>query len=414
MNVKKTLGLLVILFLAVGTQSALAQQAAKPADDTLPVVSKKVQWSLYGKVKMDVSYDTAQFVYYNDFIGAVRNRATNVRDKNGNITEVKTWDYGKDSTDFNPRDCRFGFWGKYAQGNWSLAGRIETDFYGDTNGNNLLPRLRVGYVDFSYTPWKTSILAGQDWIPVNQQNPNTIDFGVLTVAGNLWWREPQITLRQTFLKDFQFLVSVMKHRRTDTNRNDVMPWFLGRLAYNLSVSDLKGVMALGGGWRKADYGTSDPALDIERWLVSPELKLSFKSLTLGGEFWFGQGLGEDFMRYDLDVNPKTNEAIRGIGGWADLTWNITCKLSSTVGYGIDKPDFDDMMEGRTIYDLNERQFTKNTMIFANMWYRIVQPLRVGVEYIHVETTRSGQNNEGSYEKQINPGNRFTTSFELVF
>jgi len=315
-------------------------------------------------------------------------------------------DNGKDSTNFNPRDTRFGLMAKSAMGDWLVAGRIETDFYGAENGNNLIPRLRLGYVDIGYTPWKLRVLAGQDWIPISQGNPNMAEFGILAASGNLWWRVPQVTVRKGLGTHWEVLASVMKHRRTNTANNDIMPWFLGRLAYTFAVSSLNGMLAVGGGWRDADYGTGSNPLDhTERWLITEEMRLTWGSFVLQGEFWYGDGLGGEWLRYDLDVNPATQKPIRAIGGWGDLTWNITSKLSVTAGYGIDDPADNEMMAGRTARELNDRQFTRNQSIYGNFFYRIASPVRVGVEIVHVDTQRTNTTDSGW---------RFNTVAELVF
>ncbi|MBW1933063.1 MAG: hypothetical protein JRI56_08640 [Deltaproteobacteria bacterium] len=275
------------------------QIAAKPATEVPALTAEEVTalrslknlgnvWSkynmrLYGKVKVDFNYDTAEFKKYNDFVGAV----------------AQERDYKNDSTDFNPRDTRFGFEASHKWDDWSAKGRVEMDFYGDNAGNNLIPRMRLGYINLGYEKTHTSMVVGQDWIPVSQLNPSTVDFGILTAAGNLWWRVPQITVRQK-LGDFQVLASVMKHRRTDTENEDRMPWFLSRIQYSNEILGKGGLVALGGGYRNADYG-QDSSDNADRWLVCGELKYVTGPFTFKGELWTGEGIGRNFLRYDLDM-----------------------------------------------------------------------------------------------------------------
>ncbi len=122
----------------------------------------KYNMRIYGRVKVDLNYDTTEFKQYNDFIGVVKEDASN------------------DSVNFNPRDTRFGLEASHTDGNWTGKGRFEIDFYGTNSGNSLIPRMRLGYVDLANNSSGTSLRVGQDWIPVAQQNPATIDFGVLT------------------------------------------------------------------------------------------------------------------------------------------------------------------------------------------------------------------------------------------
>ena len=77
-----------------------------------------------------------------------------------------------DSTNFNPKDSRFGFKVKRRDGVWLSEARIELDFYGDTPNDNLEPRMRLGYVKLTNDDWKASLLVGQDWIPVASLQPS--------------------------------------------------------------------------------------------------------------------------------------------------------------------------------------------------------------------------------------------------
>jgi hypothetical protein len=348
-----------------------------------PSVWTKYNMKLYGKVKFDAHYDDAEFTRYNDFVGAV----------------AAGRDHKNDSTNFNPRDTRFGFEASHAfDQDWLALGRFEIDFYGDNNDNNLIPRMRLGYIDVSNKSMGTSVRAGQDWIPVAQLNPNTVDFGILTAAGNLWWRVPQVTVRQQ-VGDIELLVSAMEHRRTDTSREDRMPWALGRIQYTNAILGEGGLLAIGGGYRHADYNL-DNSEKTDRWLAAAEAKLVFGPVTLQGEGWMGTGIGENFLRYDLDIN-NLGEPADAWGAWGDITYQVTDRISVTGGYGIDNPDNKDM----ELLIYNDRQFTKNEQYYLNTWYSLSEPLKVGAEWVHLETERGSD---------VNAGNRFTMSMQYCF
>lgn len=347
-------------------------------------VWSKYNMELYGRVKVDFNYDTAEFKKYNDFIGCVAAKK----------------DYKNDSTDFNPRDTRFGLKVSHDWGEWSSKSRMEMDFYGDNSGNNLIPRMRLGYIDLTYKKTDTSVRVGQDWIPVSQLNPSTIDFGILTAAGNLWWRVPQITVRQQ-LGDFQLLASMMKHRRTDTQNEDRMPWVLGRIQYtNKKILGKGGLVAFGGGYRHADYG-KNTSNNVDRWLVCGELKYVLGPLTFQGELWTGQGIGRNFLRYDLDMAEDGGPA-SAYGGWANLIYAINKKFTMSTGYGFDNPDNSDI--GR-LGPNDDRRFTYNGQYFINAWYSLTGPVKIGAEYIYTNTERHQENHSG---------NRFTISMKYVF
>jgi len=389
----KKYGLIVLVFtvfFSLMSMTALAETDAERLDrlegeikdlkkkqaTTENVLSKaesvwsKYNMRLYGRIKFDLNYDTAEFKY-NDFVAAVKEDASN------------------DSVNFNPRDTRFGFEASHTDGNWTANGRFEIDFYGTNAVNNLIPRMRLGYIDLANNSSGTSLRAGQDWIPVAQQNPATIDFGVLTAAGNLWWRVPQVTLRQE-LGDVELLLSAMKHRRIDTEEEERMPWALARVAYNFGDGNL---VALGGGYRSNEYGQTGK--DIDRSLAALELKLNLGPVLLKAEGFWGDALDKDFLRYEMGVNvsdPNNPKEIESIGGFISLTANATDDITVSAGYGIDDPKNDDMKTMRGT--LGDRQFTRNDMAFVNSWYKITKGVKVGAEVMYVNTERFDKTDEG--------------------
>jgi hypothetical protein len=331
----------------------------------------KYNVKVWGRVKFDISYDTARFNAFNDFIGVPADSELNA-------------DSGNDSLNFNPRDTRLGFSASHTAGEWAGKAVVEVDFYGDNNGNNLIPRMRLGYIDLANKDSGTSLRAGQDWIPVAQLNPSTIDFGILSASGNLWWRVPQVTLRQKF-GDFEALASAMLHRRQSTASETRMPWVLGRLAYSFEALDGKHMVAVGGGYQSDKVeGTND---DLDRYLAVGEAKFSFGPVLIKGEIWYGEGIGDHFLRFDLDTaldNNGNNEEWEAWGGWIDATYKITPKWSITAGAGIDDPDDGDYERASGNLD---RKFQQAYTIFGNTWYSLTQGIKVGAEFLYVEAER---------------------------
>ncbi len=377
-------------FVFLLSASVVASFAAQVNESSASVWSK-YNIKLYGKIKVDFNYDTASFAKYNDFIGAVAMGSG----------------HRNDSTNFNPRDSRIGFIASYKYGDWLVKGRIETDFYGGNEGDNLIPRMRLAYIELKNTSG-TDIVVGQDWVPVAALNPSTIDFGILTAAGNLWWRVPQITVRQNF-GNIQILGSIMKHRRQSTEADDTMPWILARIQYKDGILGQGNMIALGGGYRHANYGDYGPDGNLtstdtsqkntDRYLVCLEAKFGFGPVEMKGELWTGQGIGRNFLRYDLGLAYNGAPA-RATGGWADITYKVNSKVNVTAGYGFDNPDNKDIGDW-----VNDRRFTKNEQYFLNTWYSLAKPLKIGAEWVYVETQR---------HQEIDTGNRFTVSMQYVF
>jgi len=371
----------------------LKKSAGKLGSNGLRAVLGKYDMELYGRVKVDINYDTAEFSRYADLIGV-----------------VDADDSENDSTNFNPRDSRFGIKVKRRDGVWLSEARIECDFYGDNNGNNIIPRMRLGYVKLTNDDWKASLLVGQDWIPVASLNPPTIEFGILSSSGNLWWRVPQITFRKQYC-NFEILLSAMRHRRLSYEEENRMPWALAKISYKEGILGKGGLLAIGGGWQNSKIGSSYAGglnangenNSVDRWLVAMEFKIKRGKFTFVAEPWIGEGLDREFLRYDMGANYNGDHAqarpdlILSRGGFAALTYAATSKVKLSLGYGIDDPDASDM-EGMGI--LGNGQYTKSETLFVNGWYQVTSAVKMGVEVMYLETERWDD---------VNNGMRFTFS-----
>jgi hypothetical protein len=386
---------LLVVMLCLG----LALPALVSADE--PVTSK-YNMKIWGRVKMDYTYDNAQFVNYNDFIGVPANSETTSDQKN-------------DSTNFNPRDTRLGFSASHAVEEWAGKGVVELDFYGTNSGDNLIPRMRLAYVDLANKDWGTSIRAGQDWTPILSTNPSTIDFGILTATGNLWWRRPQLTVRQNLdLGDaggLQFLMSAMLKRRTDTSSETRQPWLLGRAAWNFDFLDGKHLLAANIGYQRDKVsnaaGTADDRLD--RYVAGAEAKFGFGPVLIKGEFWIGQGIGGDFLRYDLDTRTNSSGNTKvwdAWGHWVDVTYKIMPKWSVTAGFGMDNPD-NSQYKGATS---NNRTYKKAYNMYVNTWYTLGPDVKVGFEAMNLQANREDAGGNSFHDN----GQRYTTSIYYGF
>ena len=390
----------VIKFLVVVL--CLCMAAPVLAADQGESVWAKYNMKIWGRVKVDYQYDTAQFVNYNDFLGVPANSETTSNQKN-------------DSTNFNPRDTRLGFAAMHGVGEWAGKGVVELDFYGTNSGDNLIPRMRLAYVDLANKDWGTSVRAGQDWTPILSTNPSTIDFGVLSATGNLWWRRPQLTVRQNVdLGDaggLEFMMSAMEKRRTDTASETRMPWALGRAAWNFDFLDGKHMLAANIGYQhdkiKNAAGTADDGID--RYVAGAEAKFGIGPVMIKGEFWIGQGIGGDFLRYDLDTRTSGSgktKAWDAWGHWVDVTYKIIPRWSVTAGFGMDNPD-NSQYKGATS---NNRTFKKSYNMFANTWWTLGPDIKVGFEVMDLQANRE----DAGGNKFHDNGQRYTTSIYYGF
>lgn len=359
-------------------------------------VSSSVDLRFWGRAVFNMQYDTGQQAA-KDFMSYLKDDKT-------------------ESFSFNPRDTRFGFRASSSQGDWIYSGVLEIDFYGSNAGNSILPRMRLGYAEAKSSNG-LSIRGGQDWVPVAQQNPGTIDFGVQSWSGNLWWRVPQFTLRYK-PNNIEFLVSAMKHRvSNEIESQEKMPWFLGRVGF----SDLLGegsLIALGGGVRsESDLTftqiddaeppvTSVSTSDYDSYLVALELKFPFaKGWEVKGEVYAGQGVGPGFVHYGFDYNPWHPGGARSIqsqGGFVSLRIPAGEKIHFNAGFGLDDPKDEDLVGA-------DAPYLKNQTIFGNLKYNVTKQFGWGLEVIDFTTTLAAQDATADLT-----GQRFTGSWWYIF
>lgn len=345
-------------------------------------VESAVDMKLWGRTVFNVHYDTA--ILSQDFMSYI----TADDDEEFN---------------FNPRDTRFGFAASTSNGDWSYQAKMELDFYGDNASNNLLPRLRLGFAEARHASG-LRIRAGQDWIPVAQQNPGTIDFGIQSWSGNLWWRVPQVTVRYGQPR-YEFLVSAMKHRiATPQEQEETMPWVLGRAA----VHDLLGdgsLLAIGGGFRSV---TVDGA-DYSPYMVAAEFKVPVgdTGVVVNGEVYLDEGAGREFVHYGFDYNPDHPDGAREIasqGGFVSVKAPTSARTEVNAGFGLDDPDSDDLAGMR-----RDAPYLLNKSAFANFKYKVTPQFGWGLEVIHFETDVAVEGGTDDLS-----GQRFTGSWWYIF
>jgi hypothetical protein len=206
------------------------------------------------------------------------------------------------------------------------------------------------------------------------------------------------------------------HRRISTSSEERMPWALARVQYKdgilNKIFDKGSMIAIGGGYKHEAVEDSDVPFpkkyfkesDVDRWLICGEWLFNFKlfdqKFQFKGEAWTGRGIDKEWLRYDLGVNAY-GEPIEAYAMWADLVWNIKPRLSFTIGAGFDDPNDKEILKGQIgPQALNDRQFTKNTQYFANLWYKLSDNMSIGVEVMRIETER---------KNWVDTANRFTLS-----
>jgi len=370
---RSLLGFLCLVLSLSPLLAADPLQKEKEEKKTATILSS-VDLRFWGRAVMNVHYDTDDIRGNTDF-------ATYITAE------------GNEEVNFNGRDTRFGFSASSKAGAWDASMVAEIDFYGTNEGNNLIPRLRLGYVKLDNANG-LSYRLGQDWIPIAQQNPGTVDFGILAWAGNLWWRVPQLTVRKKSGK-LEYLGSLMKHRVSTSQENqEDMPWVLGRVQW----SDAGKLLALGLGTRSVDVDDASysPFMAVLEFKAPLGGKASVK-----GELWTGAAIGREFIRYGLDYNRTATSEIESVGGFASL--NLKAGSGGfNLGIGLDDPDDDDALAGGD----TAATFLENQVIFANYKGKLGKQFGYGFEIMDFDTTQ--------IDGASISANRFTLSFSYAF
>ncbi|MFA9614036.1 MAG: hypothetical protein ACERK9_08805, partial [Deltaproteobacteria bacterium] len=210
----------------------------------------------------------------------------------------------------------------------------------------------------------------------------------------------------------QFLVSAMQKRRTSTASETRQPWALGRVAWNFDFLDGKHLLAANIGYQRDKLrNAADTADDrIDRWVAGTEAKFGFGPVLIKGEFWIGQGIGGDFLRYDLDTRTSGSgktKAWDAWGHWVDVTYKIIPRWSVTAGFGMDNPD-NSQYKGATS---NDRTFTKAYNGYVNTWWTLGPDVKVGFEAMTLRANREKTTTGHTFH---DTGQRYTTSIYYGF
>jgi len=363
----------------------------------------------YGRIELDAIYST---------------RNTNPLDPqqfNGYGTAAGR--QGNSSSTLNPRYSVFGLRADRTDGVHSLTGVVEVDFYGQSDtGNNLPARLRLAYMKYSPNNNKTSFTIGQDWNPIMSLLNDAIDFSIMGYTGNLWQRIPQVTVRHNFTENVQLLLTAMRFERglsnccgntqvrpTTTGINGggpgstaafndpvQIPYFGSRIAYN-GTGNLAGTMVAANVayryYRSAPTPAGvlvTPGKDINSYLVGLEVTHPItKQLSFMGELAYGQALGNEWFRWNQDLNFLTGSAVRTMTSWLQLSYAHSRDYTFLFGYGIDNPLDRDLKGSINAYGAggidSSIQYLSNQRTYLTAIHPVWADLVMGLEWQHFWT-----------------------------
>jgi hypothetical protein len=291
----------------------------------------------------------------------------------------------------------------------SSNARVEIDFHGDfVTENRAAVLLRHAYWEVQNNKYR--FLIGQNWDVISPLNPGTLSYSVGWMAGNIGFRRAQIRFDQFFhpTKSVEVAaqVSINQDIVTDfpTNagvRRESSDWPVieGRLGLTMTKeAESAEFLKLGFSGHIGETGFDFLTAGPPPQYLPPIDDARFRTWSLNFDFWavFGNrtGLqGEIFTGANLSmflggigqgVCPCLRVPIRSKGAWVDIWYNWSPDSRSHFGYGLDDPDNNDSLFGRTY----------NQFLFANISHDVSKHLTTGFEVsawmTHYQDQRAGQ------------------------
>ena len=337
---------------------------------------------IYGYVKADLSYDTQGTAPKSDFTFYVLPETAGEKDA---------------QTRLAARESRFGLnlFGPDTE-SWKTTGKIEMDFYGGGNPNSYNPRIRLAYVDLAHSSG-LSIRAGQDWDTFCEVAPRINNFATLADVGLLGLRRPQARVTQE-VKFSDNTKLVLKAAIAQTVGEDLdgggfddgadadYPTAQWNVALHQKLWTEKAArLSFAGHYGQETVDavdsnkvvTATDVADYDTWSVQGSLYLPLcAKMAVQGNVWQGVNLDTYYGGIGQGVNVPLGEEIEAVGGFAQLLYDPTDKLSFGLGYSIDDPEDEDLSAGMR---------SKNDLIWLYGAYKITSAVSAIAEYSQMTT-----------------------------
>lgn len=315
------------------------------------------EFNLYGNVRMDGSYQvegSSRDLPYNH-INAVALEGNNESSDRLRSTLSAT---------------RLGLDFKSPVGDQDVKGKIEVDFLGGSNFDNL--RIRHAYLN--YGNW----LVGQTWsnFAVPDYMPETVD--ALAYAGGAVKRTPQVRYIAKFSPQTNLVVAAEDPK--DNSITQRLPALTARL--NHQFADNMSVSARAMGHEKRINSDEEMAWGVglgAKYDVTP-------STTLKADYYHVKG-DSSFVSF---ANTGTIQGANGLEQsefdsiTVGLTQKFNEKLRGTVGYGYMSFDQDADYLAATPADKRTGVNKDLWQAWANVFYSPIKPVSLGLEYVYGE------------------------------
>jgi hypothetical protein len=323
----------------------------------------------YGYIKLDIIYDS-DLMSIDNFARWVLPQST---------------DNATPTTHITANESRLGF----LINKGDISGKIEFDFYGVGGGENK-PGLMVRKAYVQAKLKNFTIRAGQDSDVISPLVPGTINYTVAWWAGDIGYRRPMVKLFNTN-NEFTWTAAIARNIGGDINGDGlddgtaaVIPEFQGRFAYKIFD---KHTIGLSGHYAQRDTLGVDGKYDA--WSANLDLSAKItQHLILNGSSYIGSNTAS--MLGGIG-NASTMDGVASQGGWLNLKFNPKTNYSISTVIVLDYP---------CDCDLNDGARSKNTTIFANVYYDILQGFLIGFEFSYWATEYKNMDTETAIVGQI--------------
>jgi hypothetical protein len=285
--------------------------------------------------------------------------------------------------------------------NWKMDAGVEVDFqsFADPVESREPIRMRLAYVRLHRSDWQ--FMAGQHWDLISPLFPNVNLNGVNWNSGNLGDRRAQV--RVTFAPDtgdggkvyFAGALGLQGAvNASDLDANGVLdgldatfPQLQGRFGVKQPLGESMEIkLGVWGHYAREEFfvaGSTTEKEQYEAWSSGADLTLSFKKkFKFLGELWAGENLPDVRGGIAQGIDPINKIGIRSAGGWGEIDYIHSNKVTLLGGYTIDNPKDDDLLE--------DDMRSKNQMAYgAVRWRPWAGSYMLSFEFMHWSTDYTG-------------------------
>jgi hypothetical protein len=267
----------------------------------------------------------------------------------------------------------------------AVSGSLYMDFFGGS-GTSLdqLMRLRLATVQIDWPA--LTFVVGKDKPIVSLREPNSLaQVGVspLTAAGNPWLWQPQARLEKRFTwAQRQSILATAGVFQTEEDRDAAnvpigsRPAFETRVAYRNQIDDDRAI-EVGGVFHNSETHVAGQSIDSRLYgldlFAKPFRKFEITGLIFRGQNFANLGALGGLTR----ETTGSYIPIRGSGGWLQLRYLATNKLSFDVYGGLQ-----DDRDG----DLASGAINRNVYLAANAMYLLAPNVTAAFEFGQARTT----------------------------